>query len=299
MKGITADSSTDGLAASDQAPVWVVGLGDLGGRIALNATHMNVPVLGMRRGDTAPQGVTLFRHDAARPWPQARLADALDEPPGDVVLCLPPTQRSQAGYHESYVAVAEQALTALRQLAPKAHVWLISSTSVYGQKDGSRVDETSPAEPVTDNARIIRQAETYWLDSEQPATVLRPAGIYGPGRDYLIRQARQGYVVTDPEPVYTNRIHVDDAARAVVHLIQLRRGEGRSFDIVNLADTEAASMQTVIAWMQSQMGITAETSRRLDRGSKRVDSARLGSTGFVWAYPTFRDGYADQLASGH
>lgn len=298
MKGTTPDSLTDGLEVTAKAPVWVVGLGDLGGRIALNATRMNVPVLGMRRGNTVPEGVSLVQHDAARPWPLDRLAGALDEPPGDVVLCLPPAERSPAGYRQSYVSVAEQAFTALRQLAPEAHVWLISSTSVYGQKDGSRVDETSPAEPATDNARIIRQAETYWLDSEQPATVLRPAGIYGPGRDYLIRQARQGYVVADPEPVYTNRIHVADAARAVVHLIQLRRGEGRSFDIVNLADTEAASMQTVIAWIQSQLGITAETSRRLGRGSKRVDSSRLGATGFVWDYPTFRDGYEEQLAAG-
>lgn len=293
------ETATASLASNqcnpEQAPVWVVGLGDLGARIALNATHMGIQVLGMRRGDTAPQGVTLVRHDATQPWPLERLEQALEQPPGDVVLCLPPTERSQWGYEQSYRVVAEQALRALRRFAPEAHVWLISSTSVYGQKDGTLVDETSPAEPTSPNAQIIRTAESFWLDSEQPATVLRPAGIYGPGRDYLIRQAQQGYVITDPEPVYTNRIHVADAARAVVHLIQERRRGAAPFDIVNLADTEAASMQAVIAWLQSQLGIEASETRRLDRGSKRVDSTRLGSTGFVWAFPSFRQGYSEQL----
>lgn len=267
--------------------VLVVGLGDLGGRIAGEAVTLGLPTWGMRRGSEVPNGVRLIQHDASLPWPVPETAVE------DVVLCLPPTERSDQGYQQAYRTVAEQALHTLQQYAPQAHVWLISSTSVYAQSRGEWVDENSPAEPTRSTARIIRDTERYWLDSPQATTILRPAGIYGPGRNYLIRQAVAGFQVVDKQPVYTNRIHVVDAARAVVHLLQRRRDGFLPPPVVNLADRCPVSMQELIPWLQQQLGVAPTDHRQLDRGSKRVASQLLADSGFVWAFPSFREGYAE------
>ncbi len=283
-----AGKITDALkpqVANHEAPVLVVGLGDLGGRIAEACAALTPTVLGMRRRPEPVNGVQVIAHDAGEPWP------TLPDTPRDVVLCLSPGGRSVENYRAVYPGVARTALDWLQRHAPSAHVWLISSTSVYGQNQGEWVTEDSPAEPERDTAREIREAERIWLDSPQPATVLRPAGIYGPGRDRLLREALKGYRITDPQPVYTNRIHVEDVARAVRYLINRRRQEKETPTILNLADRDAVSWQTLMPWLQAELGVTPDSERTLDRGSKRVSSERLAATGFDWLYPSYRDGY--------
>lgn len=279
---------------NSSAPALLVGLGDLGGRIARQVAALEIPVLGMRRQPVPLHGITTLAHDATRPWDAVAALDA--ETPGDVVLCLAPPQRSAAGYEAAYLEPARQGLAWLQHRAPQARVWLISSTSVYAQQDGQWVTEDSPAQPERETARIIRAAEQLWLDSPQPATVLRPAGLYGPGRDFLLRQAEQGYLVPDQRPIYTNRIHVADAARAVAHLIMLWRREGVAYDIVNLADREPVALQALLPQLQRLLGVpfTGEL-RESGRGSKRVSSDRLAASGFRWAYPGWREGYAEMI----
>ena len=269
----------------------VVGLGDLGARIAGRAVELDLPAMGMRRSPRQTSELTLISHDASTPWPD------LPQKPSDVVVCLPPSERSEAGYEQNYYRVAQQGIAALQQQAPRAHVWLISSTSVYAQQQGEWVTEDAPAEPERATAKVIRRAEQLWLDSTQPATILRPAGLYGPGRSFLIRQAKEAYTVADETPVYTNRIHVVDAARAVLHLIKRRRDGFAPPEIVNLVDRDPVSMQDLLAELQSRMGIVPTEARILGRGSKRVSGERLAATGFVWAYPSWREGYGEMLQS--
>ncbi|MCH8553157.1 MAG: hypothetical protein LAT62_14560 [Natronospirillum sp.] len=272
----------------------MIGLGDLGKRIARLCVAHDWPVTVMRRQAIDEPGMRVVTHDATKDWSAALPEDMA--PPADVVFCLAPSERDEAGYEAAYLKPAEAGLAWLQANAPKAHVWLISSTSVYGQKDGEWLTESSTAEPKRPTARIIRAAERFWKDSPQPVTVLRPAGLYGPGRDLMLRQAREGYTITDNLPVFTNRIHVDDAAAAVAHLIRQRRKMGRSFDVVNLADREPVAQQILVPELQAMMGVEPTGEERLlDRGSKRVSSDRLMATGFQWQYPSWREGYAAML----
>lgn len=121
--------------------------------------------------------------------------------------------------HAVYVDGLKNAFDALRG---RARRWLlVSSTSVYGQTDGSWVDETSPCEPKQPNGRVCLEAEqTFWREVElQPAVaghVLRFAGIYGPGR-LLQRVAalKSGIVLSGKPDAWLNLIHVDDGAKVV------------------------------------------------------------------------------------
>ncbi len=110
-----------------------------------------------------------------------------------------------------------------------------SSTSVYGQDDGSWVEESSATEPARENGRILLAAERALLDGAAPlgitATILRLSGIYGPGRDPAERAVRSAGQTRDDGDVYVNLIHRDDVVAALVRLLDLE------YDgILNLSD---------------------------------------------------------------
>lgn len=105
-----------------------------------------------------------------------------------------------------------------------------SSTSVYGQDDGSWVTEDDPTEPRTESGRIVLDAEA--IARGHGAIIVRLAGLYGPGR--IIRRA----AIVAGEPIEgnpakrVNLIHIDDAAAATV--AALDRGEpGRAYNVVD------------------------------------------------------------------
>lgn len=113
-----------------------------------------------------------------------------------------------------YVRGLEQALN--QPELQETHLIHISSTSVYGQTEGSIVDEDSVCEPERENGQICLDAERVVMGRTGRSTILRLAGIYGPQR--LLARAQQ---LQNQEPLagnplaWLNLIHVTDAVRAV------------------------------------------------------------------------------------
>ena len=170
------------------------------------------------------------------------------------------------------------------------------------------MNENSPAEAESFSGHCIRQGEQLMWASGWPAIAVRFGGIYGPGRTRLIDSVRDGTAVC-PEgaPIYTNRIHRDDCARALEHLLQISAPE----KLYIAVDDDPAPLEDVLGWLAVQLGAPkprcvlqhpvkpgAETRRdpatRL-RASKRCSNARLRATGFRFRYPSYRDGYAALL----
>ena len=101
-------------------------------------------------------------------------------------------------------------------------VLLVSSSAVYGEHGGDWVDESTTPAPPGFNGQVLLEAEQ--LLAAQPITsiALRLAGLYGPGRLQLLERLRTGEVrVPRALPHWANRIHIDDAAAAIVHLLEL------------------------------------------------------------------------------
>jgi len=92
----------------------------------------------------------------------------------------------------------------------------ISSTSVYGQTDGSWIDETSPTQPLEESGKVVLEAEQLLRQFRPDAVVLRFAGIYGPGRVLRKASLSKGEPVPGDGERFVNLIHVDDGARAVL-----------------------------------------------------------------------------------
>jgi nucleoside-diphosphate-sugar epimerase len=93
----------------------------------------------------------------------------------------------------------------------------ISSTSVYGQKDGEWVDESSECRPDAENGKVCLEAERLLRNRVPEANILRLAGIYGPGRLVArIAELRAGLVLEGNPEAWLNLIHVDDAVAATL-----------------------------------------------------------------------------------
>jgi nucleoside-diphosphate-sugar epimerase len=113
----------------------------------------------------------------------------------------------------------------------------ISTTGVYGDVGGRRIDETAPAKPASARARRRVDAERT-MRSQLGAAVLRVPGIYARDRLPLDRLRQRLPALAPDEDVYTNHIHADDLARIAV--AALVRGAPRR--VYNAVDDSALRM---------------------------------------------------------
>lgn len=277
--------------------VLVAGCGDIGCRLAQRLLAEGWTVHGFRRDiSQLPKGIAavagdLFAAQLPQDWPRHDL-DYL-------VYCATPSQRDEAGYRMAYVQGLKHVLSWLSQCGQRPkRIIFVSSTGVYGQADGEWVDETSATQPRAFTGQIMLEAEREALNSGFPATVVRLAGIYGPGRNDLSNRIRQGQSVRIDPPLYANRIHADDAAGLVAHLLQAD-ARGVALDDCYLGvDDEPAALAEVVTWIREYLGITEWSSEASVQrvGSKRCSNARARASGWEPVYPDYRAGYAALLS---
>ena len=136
-----------------------------------------------------------------------------------IVISMTPAHRSDEGYQQAYVQTCENLIKQLQQISWRPRfILFVSSTSVYAQSNGEWVDENSSTEPTEFNGRRLLEAEHLLQQSGFPVCIVRFSGIYGPGRDRLINQVKTGKL--SASNAYTNRIHIEDCARVLAHLIE-------------------------------------------------------------------------------
>ncbi len=126
-------------------------------------------------------------------------------------------------------------------------VGYLSTTSVYGDRDGGWVDETSERRPTSKRGSRRKKAEDQWLSLCEtqglPIHIFRLAGIYGPGRSAL-DSIRAGMARRIEKPGHAfSRIHVED----IVRVLQASMAAPNPGGIYNIADDEAAPSHDVIA----------------------------------------------------
>ncbi|MFM7240585.1 MAG: NAD-dependent epimerase/dehydratase family protein, partial [Opitutia bacterium] len=132
-----------------------------------------------------------------------------------------------------------------------------SSTGVYRQDDGSRVDEDSPVGGAP-TADAILAGERAVLESGLPyARVLRFGGLYGPGRHHLLDQLRRGERVIGGRVDHRiNYLHRDDAAAALLRAATVGRAGPRVYNVV---DGRPVTKQALALWLAERLGHDAPT----------------------------------------
>ncbi len=264
----------------------LLGSGDLGIRIGLRLVERGHEVTGLRRTiEAIPAPIRGLRADLVA-------GDLPDLATDLLVVALTADSRDEGGYRRTYLEGMARGLEAVRRGGMPGRAVLVSSTSVNGPVEGP-VDETTAPEPGSATARVLLEAEGLFLEHVPHGTVLRPAGLYGPPRNRLVAQVRRG---ENPDPGrMTNRIHRDDAAAAVVHLLtQVEAPAG----LYLACDDEPCPVGEVRDFVADELGITRpEVTGRLSPHGKRIDNTRLRSTGLELAYPSYREGYRAVLAA--
>jgi nucleoside-diphosphate-sugar epimerase len=212
-----------------------------------------------------------------------------------LVYCAAATDHDEAGYRAAYVQGLRHVLEWLNDYGqePK-HLLFVSSSSVYGQQNGEWVDESSETKAGGYSGQVMLEAEQVALNSGIPASVVRLTGIYGPGREWLLSQVRQGYRVAIDPPLYGNRIHADDAAGLLAFLLQHVEQGGVLDQCYIGVDDAPAPLAEVVAWLREYLGVTewAENASVRRAGSKQCSNARAKALGWVPRYPSYREGYA-------
>ncbi|TBU80201.1 NAD(P)-dependent oxidoreductase [Pseudomonas daroniae] len=281
------------------ASVMIAGCGDVGSRLAVRLRDAGWQVYGMRRTvSELPEGILPVAGDLHEPgcpdqWPLGDL-DYL-------VYSAAASQHDEPGYRQAYVDGLRHVLNWLqsRGQRPK-RLLFVSSSGVYAQADGEWIDETSPARAQSYSGRVMCEAEQVAWSSDIPATVVRLTGIYGPGREWLLKQVRMGYRVSVEPPLYGNRIHADDAAGLLAFLLQAESAGEPLDDCYIGVDDEPAPLHEVVGWLRQRLGVEhwAEESAVRRSGSKRCSNARARALGWSPQYPSYREGYAAVLREG-
>lgn len=262
----------------------LVGFGALGHRLApeLVAGGSEVFAVRRRRGDL-PSGVTGIVADVSLPFENALPSvDTLivTLPPGPVV--------------DGYCVALGHIAAALPSL-PERTVF-VSSTGVFdGAFDGERAaervtEETLPA-PTTARARALLDGEVAAVELFS-AVVLRPAGIYGPGREFLIRQVREQRPVDHGR--WTNRIHETDLVRAILALVRADAPPR----VLHAVDGRPALMRDVVSFIARTIDLPVPGDSGDSEPHGKIIDGRL-LDGFLGAleHPSFESGYAEMLAT--
>lgn len=276
-----------------QESIVIAGCGRIGTRLGLALASEGHDVHGIRRrAEALPEPLHTLRADVTDAEALARrLPGRVDR----VYIILTPGRFDEASYRRTYVDGVAGIVDGLRRAgqAP-ARVILVSSTSVYGQSRGEWVDETSPTAPAGFSGRCLLEAESGLAASPFAATVVRFAGIYGPGRDRLLNRVRQGAPCPAHPPVHTNRIHEDDVVGFLHHLQQRETPAALYVG----ADDEPAPRHEVMTWLAGRLGVAPPELQAHDGGSnKRCRNTLLRSSGYALKFPGYRDGYGALLAA--
>ena len=264
--------------------ILIAGCGDVGSELARRLLADGHDVYGLRRrAQLLPEGVRPVEGDLRDPKRLRSLPGGLD------VLCYTASadRRSPEAYREAYVEGLRNVLIATSRAGPLRRVLYTSSTRVYPQANGEWVDEDSPTGGDDIYARLLLEGERVAREIAASAVVVRFAGIYGPGRTRLVNLARKGAPCAAKH--YTNRIHRDDCARALHHLMRLERPAPLYLG----ADHEPATQCEVLDWIAERLRLPVPPRRgaHSEVSGKRCRNARLVSSGFRFRHPSYREGY--------
>lgn len=272
----------------------MIGYGDIAQRLSqLSAAHYHN--IGFKRSPFASPNTEIMLGDCQNAHNLAKLFGTIASP-DTIVITLTPAVINEEGYRRAYLETSRRLIEALEhhQIKPRLIIF-VSSTSVYGQKNGEWVDETSPTIPNSFSGKVLLEVESLWQASAFKTCIVRFSGIYGPGRRRLIEQVQQGQGTAAEPILYSNRIHADDAAAVLYHLIE--KNSDSLSPLYLATDSEPTPLHEVKQWLAKAMKladdhltIPTEVGRSF-RGSKRCSNQLLIDSGFRLQYANFREGY--------
>jgi len=279
--------------------VLVAGCGWLGTELARALRARGDRVTGVRRhpqraAELAALGVTPLAIDLSAPDAAGRLPADLDA----VIACQAAGADGVEPYRRAYLDANRALLAAARRSGVRALVYT-ASTGVFGQRDGSDVDEATPPAPASPEAEVLVEAERLVLGFGPAARVVRLSGLYGPGRIGLFDRVRSGALALGPgDDTWMNFCHREDAVIALLAALD----RGRPAAIYHGSDAQPARRREVVRWVAGALGVEPTTRAEAATGraaaNRRILSERTrAELGLTLAYPSFVDGFGPLIVN--
>ncbi len=282
------------------APHLVVfGAGYVGARVIEQALARGLQVTALTRNPEKACALSIAGADviladlAASDWHE-RLPGGADL----VLNCVSSGGGGPEAYWHSYVEGMKSVLGWAVQV-PVGTIVYTSSTSVYPQGGGDRIDERASVEDSRLQGNPLVEAEDRLLGAGLRSFVLRLAGIYGPERHYLLDQLRSGCgEIAGLGEHHLNLIHRDDIAGAIWAAFAAPAEVAGG--VFNVADDGAAPKAEVAAFLAGKLGMAvprftgspAEGRRRTTPDRVIANDKMKEVLGWRPLYPTYREGYA-------
>jgi nucleoside-diphosphate-sugar epimerase len=293
--------------------VLIIGCGYVGVALGAELARQGHEVLGLRRGSSGAEelqscGITPLVGDVTNPATLPKLTAPFDW----VVNAISSSKGGLPEYRAIYLEGTRHVMEWLAEVGraspsapPLAKYVFISSTSVYAQTDRSIVTEQSAAAGASETSKVLVETESLLLqiarEGRFPAVILRPSGIYGPGRGHLFHQFLRGEAtIAGTGERYLNMIHRDDLAGAIIAALQ----RGQSGEIYNVTDDEPVTQLEFFRWLSERLNkplppVRSEgepSSRKRGFTNKRVSNQKLKSElGYLLKFPTYREGYTSEI----
>lgn len=283
--------------------VLIVGCGYVGTPLGAELVRLGHEVTGVTRSEEnhaalKSHGIQPVAADVA----SRKDLDRLSLPFDWVVNTVSSSRGGLEEYQRVYLEGTRHLLDWLGTAPPKKFVYT-SSTSVYGQTDGSQVKESSLAEPAGELGRVLLATEKLLLeaarDKKFPSVVLRVAGIYGPERGHLFLQylKDEARIASKGERLL-NMIHLADVVNCII--AALKNGHGG--EIYNAVDDEPVPQIHFFRWLSETLGKNmppfgeeAEERKRPVTHKKVLNRKLKMELGYQFRYPTFRQGYSAEI----
>jgi nucleoside-diphosphate-sugar epimerase len=281
--------------------VSIIGCGYTGRRLALRWLQSGARVRGFA---TQPESLRQIGETGA----EARSLDLdADIAPVDftgelIYYCVPPAPKAGDARLDRFLSAVSG--------SPKRLIYL-STTGVYGDRDGERVDEDTPPAPQTERGARRLAAENAvraWSDSRGVSwCVLRVPGIYGPGRLPLDRLRRAVPAIVLEEAAPGNRIHVTDLVTVCIAAGSAEAADRRIYNVTDGSAESATEFLMRVARLArlpppplvsraEALRQLPETARSFLAESRRVDNRRmLAELGVEIAYTDLDEGIRASL----
>lgn len=290
---------------TDRPRLFCFGLGYSAGYLAERLKARGWRVAGTcreaeKRDRLAARGIEAFLFDRGRPLDDAAAALAGAT---HLLSSAPPDREGDPVLDHHGQDIAALAASGALQWAG-----YLSTTGVYGNRDGGWVDEDSDLAPTTARGQRRLEAEQRWLalhrDHGVPVHIFRLAGIYGPGRSAVdtVRAGTARRIVKRGQVF--SRIHVEDIA-TVLEASMARPNPG---GVYNVCDNEPTPPQDVVAYACDLLGVApppeiafeeaelTAMARSFYAENKRVSNDRIRhELGVRLAYPSYREGLAAEV----
>lgn len=293
------------MSDSGKKRLLIVGCGYVGAEVVKLANeHFSVFALS-RNPNRVPEFNQLGISHILGDWLEPETWSSL--PSFDAILFSVPHRADEKLGNQTHVVGLKAALSSQGAASSSSsRVVYLSTTGVYGECQDETVHEETPVNPTRIGPEIALEAERWLASSEANeaqwnSTVLRLAGIYGPGRIPLAAKLRAGEALAVPQQGYLNLVHVHDIARMVLQLLLTETPERETYVF---SDSHPVKRLDFYQSLAELCGVSEpqfveanpQDSRARRATSKKVDASRItGEFDFQYRFPDYRSGLLDSL----